>query len=402
MKKDLSKILITLLLPNLFAINSFGAETVSESVLSSGSAAGGSTSLAVTYTIGEAIVGYSDSNDANAKYVVSNGYEVGVTATRHIIHYYVADVEYAADTFYTGDLIIPVKDPYVGRDSAFISWDDILPERMPSSDLILNAIVDERTYDMQLADNYCPGDTINIRLTSNWAPNDVVSFSLESKVDSFPQIYNKKFKHEDGVAIASFVLPANYNKGGHSVPATMTVTYIDERTKQMEEVSINVGYSKDFIFAKIDNLITVSDIGEPIYTYQWQKDGENLPGETQKFYQDKNGLDGSYSVVVGTDEGLKTVCPQSLHFAATDKKGFATESVVVDRGVDFDLVLDGFNADEIEKGEIIVFDYKGSLALPPITNAQRTVTLNINHMGVYVVAFTQGKHKRYTTKVIVK
>lgn len=127
-----------------------------------------------------------------------------------------------------------------------------------------------------------------------------------------------------------------------------------------------------------------------------------MPGETNKFFQDEKGLNGAYSVVVGTDEGLKTICPQSLYFAAADKKGFATESVFVRHGEDFTLTLDGFNADEIEKGEIIVFDYKGSLALAPITDVQRTITLNISNVGVYVVAFTQGKHKRYTTKVIVK
>ncbi len=398
MKKDLSKILITLLLPSCFVTSSLSQTAT----LSAGSAIGSGKSLEVTYTIGEAIVGYSDNNNANAKIVVSNGYEIGLSTTRHIIHYYVADKEYAADTFYTGDLIVPVKDPYVGHDSAFISWDDILPERMPSSDLILNAIVDERTYDLQLADNYCPGDTILIKLKSNWAPNDIESYSIMSSVDSFPKITNKKFKHEDGVAIASFVLPANYGKGGHAVPVNMTVNYFDGYKKTFEEVSVNVGYNKEFIFAKIDNLITVGDLGETVYTYQWQKDGENLSGETNKFYQDQKGLNGSYSVIVGTDEGLKTICPQSLHFAASDKKGFATESVFVKQGEDFDLILDGFNADEINKGEIIVFDYKGSLALAPISTVDRTVTMNLKNVGVYVVAFTQGKHKKYTTKVIVK
>ncbi len=397
MEKDLSKILITLLLPSCFVIDTFGQT----SSLSAGSATGKSSALEMTYTIGEAIVGYSDDN-TNAKYAVSNGYEVGVTTTRHIIHYYVADKEYAADTFYTGDIIIPVKDPYIGHDSAFIAWDEILPERMPSTDLILNAVVDERSYDLQLADNYCPGDTINIKLSSNWAPNDIESFTLETSEDSFPKIFNKKFKHEDGVAIASFVLPANYSKGGQSLSAKMTVYYFDGYRKELKEVNVNVGYSKDFLFAKVGNVITISDIGEPMYTYQWQKDGENLPGETNKFFQDEKGLNGAYSVVVGTDEGLKTICPQSLYFAAADKKGFATESVFVRHGEDFTLTLDGFNADEIEKGEIIVFDYKGSLALAPITDVQRTITLNISNVGVYVVAFTQGKHKRYTTKVIVK
>lgn len=398
MKKDLSKILTTLLLPTCFVTNTFGQA----STLTAGSATGNSNTLEVTYTLGETVVGYSDNNNANAKYTVSNGYEIGLSATRHIIHYYVADKEYAADTFYTGDLIIPVEAPYIGHDSAFIDWDELIPERMPSTDLIFNAIVDERTYDLQLADHYCPGDTINIKLSSNWAPNDIESFSLNSNVDSFPKITSKKFKHEDGVAIASFVLPANYGNGGHSVPAKMTINYFDGYKKVMDEFSINIGYDKRFIYTKIDNMITVDDLGESVYTYQWKKDGEDLPGETNKFYKDENGLNGAYSVVVGTDEGLKTICPQSLYFAASDKKGFATESVFVNCGEDFNLSLDGFNSDEIEKGEIIVFDYKGSLALAPITNVQRNITMNINQVGVYVVAFTQGKHKRYTTKVIVK
>ena len=388
MKKDLSKILITLLLPSCFVIN----VSSQEATLSAGSAKGGSNTLEVTYTVGEVVVGYSD-NNANAKYVVSNGYEIGLSTTRHIIHYYVADKEYAADTFYTGDLIMPINDPYVGHDSAFVSWDNILPERMPSTDLILNAIVDERTYDLQLAENYCPGDTINIKLTSNWAPNDIESFSLKSNVDSFPIITEKKLKHDDGIAIASFVLPASYSRGGKAVSAKMTVNYFDGYKKEMKEFSVNVGYSKEFINPKIDNMITVGDIGKTIYTYQWQKDGENLPGETNKFYQDENGLNGAYSVIVGTDEGLKTICPQSLYFAASDKKGFSTESVIVRHGEDFELTLDGFNADELQKGEIFVFDYKGSMALAP---------MNLSHVGAYVVAFTQGKHKKYTTKVIVK
>lgn len=397
MKKDLSKILITLLLPSCFVIN----VSSQEATLSAGSAKGGSNTLEVTYTVGEVVVGYSD-NNANAKYVVSNGYEIGLSTTRHIIHYYVADKEYAADTFYTGDLIVPINDPYVGHDSAFVSWDNILPERMPSTDLILNAIVDERTYDLQLAENYCPGDTINIKLTSNWAPNDIESFSLKSNVDSFPIITEKKLKHDDGIAIASFVLPASYSRGGKAVSAKMTVNYFDGYKKEMKEFSVNVGFSKEFINPKIDNMITVGDIGESIYTYQWQKDGENLPGETNKFYQDENGLNGAYSVIVGTDEGLKTICPQSLYFAASDKKGFSTESVIVRHGEDFELTLDGFNADELKKGEIFVFDYKGSMALAPISNVQRTITMNLSHVGAYVVAFTQGKHKKYTTKVIVK
>lgn len=396
MGKDLIKILSTILLPSICTSNAFGLE----STLSAGSSDGKSKTLEVTYTIGEAIVGYS-TNNSKAKYIVTNGYEVGVAATKHIIHYYVADKEYATDTFYTGELIIPVKDPYVGHDEAFTGWDDIIPETMPSKDLILNAIIEERTYDMQLADNFCPGDTITIQLSSNGDPSDIESFSLDTDDSSFPVITDKKFKHEDGVAIASFVLPTSYD-GGRNVPTKMTINYFDGYKRELKSVDMNIGYNKKFMHVKVDNTITIGDLGESVYSYQWQKDGEDIPDATGHYFQDINGLNGTYSLIVGTDEGFKTVCPQSLFYVASEKKGFASESVVVNRDEEFELVLDGFTADEIRNGTIIVFDYKGSLALAPISKAQKIITLKLTQVGVYAVAFTQGKNKRYTTKVIVK
>lgn len=399
MRKDLIKILTTILLPSACISNTLGVE----SVLSTGSSEGKSSTLEVSYTIGEAIVGYSD-NDLNAKYIVSTGYEVGLSTTKHIIHYYVADKEYAVDTFYTGELIIPVKDPYVGHDAAFTGWDEILPKIMPAKDLILNAVIEERTYDVQLADNYCPGDTITIQLSSNGDLSDIESFSLNpsnSEDSSFPVITNKKFNIEDGIATASFVLPSSYD-GGRNVPTKMTLKYYDEYKKELETVEVNVGYNKKFIHVKVDNTIAVGDLEESIYSYQWQKDGEDISGETKNYYQNIEGLDGTYSVIVGTDDGFKTVCPQTLHYVASDKKGFSTPSVFVKPGEEFELVLDGFTADEIRTGTIIVFDYKGSLALAPISKAQKIISLKLNHVGVYVVAFTQGKSKTYTTKVIVK
>ncbi|MCQ2189993.1 MAG: hypothetical protein MJZ00_08850 [Paludibacteraceae bacterium] len=398
MKKDLSKILITLLLPSAFITNAFGqAPTIAV-----GSSDGMSKTLDVSYTIGEAVVGYSDDGYKDAKFIVANGYEFGFSAMRHIIEYYVADKLYARDTFYTGDIIIPTKEPYISHDTAFIGWDNILPEYMPGTDLFYNAIVDERTYEFQLADNFCPGDTINIALSSNQAPYDAESYTLQSiGPDSFPLITNRRLRHKDGLAIASFILPEDY-KGGHKVPAKMTVTYRDGYKREMEVVEMNIGYNKNNLHIKVDNMLAVGDLGEPVYSYQWQKDGEDISGETNKYFQDINGLRGSYNVIVGTDEGLKTVCPQSLYYVASDKKGFASGNVIVNHGQEFEIVLDGFTADEVKKGTLIVFDYKGSLALPPITDMHQTVNLKLDHPGVYAVAFILGKYKKYTTKVIVK
>jgi hypothetical protein len=74
-----------------------------------------------------------------------------------------------------------------------------------------------------------------------------------------------------------------------------------------------VNVSSTDIHTKFDDVVFVDNSGKNFATYQWYKNGVEIPGATKQFYADPLGLSGSYSVKIQTVAG-ETIfsCPKEL------------------------------------------------------------------------------------------
>lgn len=65
-----------------------------------------------------------------------------------------------------------------------------------------------------------------------------------------------------------------------------------------------VNVSSNYIVQIFNDVLTINNSSEVFLAYQWYKNGIEIVGATKQFYCDKNGLNGSYSLKITTNDGV--------------------------------------------------------------------------------------------------
>lgn len=154
-------------------------------------------------------------------------------------------------------------------------------------------------------------------------------------------------------------------------------------------VDMVVNYPASNIYVVWDDVLTIDNSLGLFETYQWYKDGEEIPGATMQYYQEKNGLDGYYSCLVN---GEMYVGPAFFHvnkplwIKATGGKGVIDVEVIGD----------------IPAGTQVGV-YSVSSSTKKLQDAERTMSFNLSS-GVYIVKFVNpdSNISNQAVKVVVR
>lgn len=148
-----------------------------------------------------------------------------------------------------------------------------------------------------------------------------VDFSDEANAQGFVDIPWTVIPDDD---IIPFAIPATCKEGKY----TANVTFLNEADSVLTRpVSFFVNLSNAYLVQIFCDVISVDNSGildsmpNRFTSFQWYHNGEQIPGANKAYYQEKGGLNGSYSLKVNMDtedEGM--ICPISDFLTCPEEK----------------------------------------------------------------------------------
>ena len=204
---------------------------------------------------------------------------------------------------------------------------------------------------------------------------DVYEYSI--KCPDCPA-FNHAFKAIDSESnTIEILIPDSVKPGIYDV----TVTLKSGSVENVQTLKLAVNYPPSKIVVCWSNVLMVDNGSGKFTKYQWYKDGEIIKGATSQYYQDKDGLNGTYHCEV--NDGLiigpayfKNDMP--LVLKARTENGKIIADVIGDT-----------------KAKILLIDPNG---LTSSKAAGKNVTFEVKHEGVYILNLEGTKQ---TVKVLV-
>jgi len=122
------------------------------------------------------------------------------------------------------------------------------------------------------------------------------------------------------------------------------------------EFTINV--SSDFIIAKFDDVVLCDNKSNTFTGYQWYKDGVLIEGATKQFYNDLDGLIGSYSLKLTTIDGQTLyTCAKVLNIPLIKKISVYPNPLKVNEPCNIQMT--GLSNEQLVGAELSVYSMQG-------------------------------------------
>jgi hypothetical protein len=206
-------------------------------------------------------------------------------------------------------------------------------------------------------------------------------------------------------------LPSNLSSGVLSVLIPKGTKYGNyQGTLQMrnelgiESPVYNFGFtinvSSDYIIPKFDDVVLCDNSSNLFVTYQWYKNGVAIEGATKQFYNDLDGLIGSYSLEVTTTDGQTLyTCSKVLNVPLIKKLSVFPSPLKVNQPCT--VKFTGMSDTELEGSELSVYSVQGILVYHSIKveNSNSIYLPAID--GMYLGNVTTKDGQVFPFKVIV-
>jgi hypothetical protein len=122
----------------------------------------------------------------------------------------------------------------------------------------------------------------------------------------------------------------------------------------------NVLLSSDYIIGKFDDIILFDNSSQKFASYQWYKNGLLIDGATQQYYIDSEGLIGSYSVKVTTNDGEEVwTCSKSFNIPLEPEVSVAVFPNPAKANQPVTIRIAGMSDTELQGASLSVHDLNG-------------------------------------------
>jgi len=165
------------------------------------------------------------------------------------------------------------------------------------------------------------------------------------------------------------------------------------------QFTINV--SSDFIIPKFDDVVLCDNSSNKFIAYQWYKNGIIIDGATKQFYNDLDGLIGSYSLKLTTTDGQTLyTCAKDLNIPLKLKLSVYPSPLKVNQPCT--VKMTGMTNTELVGAELSVYTMQGNL----IYHSVKVERLNSVYLpsvdGMYLGNITTSKGQVFPFKIIVE
>ncbi|MDM8161484.1 T9SS type A sorting domain-containing protein, partial [Labilibaculum sp. K2S] len=162
-----------------------------------------------------------------------------------------------------------------------------------------------------------------------------------------------------------------------------------------------VNVSAEYIISKYDDVVLCDNSSERFAAYQWYKDGVAIPGAVNQFYNDPDGLVGSYSLDLITIDGQHlTTC--SKEFNIPLNKSISVYPNPVSSNGKCTVRMNGFEEDEVLGSQLSIFNSFGAKVFYTEDVIKENVLLLQLKKGVYVGHVTTETGSKYSFKILIQ
>ncbi|WP_461643850.1 MBG domain-containing protein [Labilibaculum euxinus] len=162
-----------------------------------------------------------------------------------------------------------------------------------------------------------------------------------------------------------------------------------------------VNVSAEYIISKYDDVVLCDNSSERFAAYQWYKDGVAIPGAVNQFYNDPDGLVGSYSLDLITIDGQHlTTC--SKEFNIPLNKSISVYPNPISSNGKCTVRMNGFEEDELLGSQLSIFNSFGAKVFYTEDVIKENVLLLQLKNGVYVGNVTTETGSKYSFKILIQ
>jgi hypothetical protein len=165
------------------------------------------------------------------------------------------------------------------------------------------------------------------------------------------------------------------------------------------QFTINV--SSDYIISKFDDVVLCDNSAHRFTGYQWYKNGVAIDGATKQFYNDLDGLVGSYSLRLTTVDGNTLfTCSKELNITLSQEVNVYPNPVKSSQTCFVEVL--GFETIDLSGAELTVNTLQG-IQIYHSNKVQKINSINLPDIpGMYVGHVTMVGGKKYVFKVNVE
>jgi hypothetical protein len=196
----------------------------------------------------------------------------------------------------------------------------------------------------------------------------------------------------------SFPLPAGVTDGIYTGTIQMRNELGVESPVYNFQFIVNV--SSNYIVAKFDDVVLCDNSSNRFVGYQWYKNGVLIEGATKQFYNDLDGLIGSYSLQLKTTDGQTLyTCPKVLDIPLIKKVSIYPSPVRTNQSCT--VKLTGMLDVELEGADLTVYSIQG-VCIYHTTKVEKLNTIILPPVvGIYLGYVTTSKGEKFPFKVTV-
>lgn len=239
---------------------------------------------------------------------------------------------------------------------------------------------------------------VNVTATSpGMTPIAYISYLTDHSMDTQSPIYYTGSRTY--IEFTTPIVPGDY-------PIIITIDGCDyHATVRVLIGQYNLGGTDALMQQRWDDVVVVNNNpetngGYTFVTYQWYKDGVEIPGATHQYYQELGGLNGFYSVklTAETEDGLVEFKTCEQFFVSQNLTKIYPVPANVEETVTIEVNL---TAEELEGAVLDIFDAKGALVRQlPVEDIIIRVD-GFQTPGAYFGRITTGTNEIKTVKFVI-
>ncbi|MBQ9101422.1 MAG: InlB B-repeat-containing protein [Paludibacteraceae bacterium] len=267
----------------------------------------------------------------------------------------------AQDSLEYGEKIVTPKNPEKAG-YEFSGWTPNLPATMPAKDLEVKPNWTELAITLKnietFTSNLCEGDDAQINFTHEGGKpiSFKIIFNEEAVAAGFPKEYDGKIDDDMNIF---FTLPSTVEEGSYK--ASLQLFGASEESNKFD-FKFSTNLSSSHLSRMWNDVIVCNNVDKRFTSYQWYKNGEEIPGATNQFYCELGGLNGNYSVKVTSTNGNELfICGLECEYilppfsiSAYPNPAKANEEITLE--------IEGLTSEELDNAKIFVYNTSGIVA----------------------------------------
>lgn len=323
----------------------------------------------------------TDANGDDLTYSLSNAPD-GMTISGNVITW-----TPGSDLTSSGEVILTVSDGVLTDTETF--------------SITVIRIVKITLAELQKPASGCENGSINLAYTIlTGSPSEYrITFSDAALDAGMSNIEYTELTTNDDSGAIEFSIPDGMTEGTYNAILQMRNS---STTSDEYAFKFTVNLSSDYLIKKYDDVILVDNSSNRFTAYQWYKNNIIISGATKQYYNDPDGLSGSYyaKVITTGNESMQT-CPLTI---IRDDASAITMLIFpnpVKSSAEFTVKINGATNEELQGSVLTLYDSQGIIVYTS-TNVDTTNKLTVNSTtGIHEIQLMTVSGKKITSKAMI-